>query len=378
MATGIGRGHPIDPRYYWMFQIAGWSGFTVVFYLSLTLWYNPGQWPHAIHTVTQSVLGFVISHPLGAIVARSWRGPVWRRSLVNAVGIVVAALIWTVARLATFEWLTGEHVNAEDYGGWLFASLIVYACWVVCYHAFVVYFRWLEERELTQSAEREARQANEKAKEETIKRLRAESLYQNSRLKLLKNQINPHFLFNALNSVSFLAQKNRNEDVIRAISLIANFMRVSLDHDEDLDHDLEHEIDIIKMYLAIEKIRFEDRLDVNFHTTAPSLAVRLPYLLLQPLVENAIKYAVSESLCQTRIELEAWIEDEHLEIRVRDTGPGDPSLMEQGNLRSGIGLRNVRQRLQATYGDQFSFRIEPNTPQGLCVAISIPERYPEA
>ncbi len=368
MASNHSVRHHFHSHNYWLFQIAGWSGLTIIFYLSLTLWYNPGQWPHAIHTIVQSALGLVISHPLRSVASRNWYAPIWRRALFNALGIVIASLIWTVGRLATFEWLTGEHVAPQDYGGWAFASLIVYASWVVCYHAFKYYHQWLEQRDL-------ALEAKARVQAETMRRLEAENLYRETQMRMLKYQLNPHFLFNALNSVALLVRKDQRNDAIEAISRIADFMRISLERDDELEHNLSEEVDTLRLYIDIEKIRFCERLDVKFNISHTAGRARVPYLLLQPLFENAVKYGVGKSLSTTTVQLDAWIEHNRLELRVRDTGPGDVSLEQSGQSNLGIGLRNVEQRLRSAFADDFRFELVSNAPRGFCVEISIPAQF---
>ncbi|WOI52663.1 sensor histidine kinase [Parvularcula sp. LCG005] len=362
-------------RQYWLFQIAGWSTMTLLSYVSLTLWYNPGQWMHALHTVLQCVFGLFVSHPLRYLAQRAWNLPLKKRILTNGIGIIFASLLWTSLRLLSFEWLTGQKVPPADYGGWLFASVIVYGSWIFCYHALKYSRQLVIQRELATSAQNAVLEAKNRAQEESMKRLTAESLYREARLRMLKYQINPHFLFNALNSVSAMVRKGEGDSATTMLSRIAEFLRITLEHDDELEHVLDEEIEVLDLYLSIEKARFEDRLQTDFRLSDAARQCYVPSFLLQPLFENAMKYAVGRSLKPTLISLEAWVEDGQMEIRVADTGPdvnGAAGTVEHPSM--GIGLRNVEQRLRSSYGDNYRFDLAPNTPQGLMVSISVAAR----
>lgn len=364
---------PSPAGQYWTLQIGGWLALTMLSYLSLTLWYHPGQWIYAFHTLLQSALGLLVSHPLRYVARRTWEAPIGRRIAANAAAIVLASLLWTALRLASFTWLTGEAVSPTDYGGWLFASVIVFGSWDFCYHALKYYRQWMEGRERIIAAERATLQARARAHEENAKRLYTESLYQEARLRMLKYQLNPHFLFNALNSVSSLVRRGEAAKASAMLGRIGDFLRVSLEQDDELDHTLAQEIEVLELYLSIEKERFGSRLRTSFEVTPEARKVSIPGLLLQPLFENAMKYAVGRSLDPTTISLKAWVEDDMLELRVADTGPGVASdTSGPGKTSTGIGLKNVEQRLRSSYSDAFRLQIMDNEPHGFLVEISVP------
>ncbi|GGD07583.1 sensor histidine kinase [Aquisalinus flavus] len=364
---------------YWLFQIAGWSAMTMLSYFSLTLWYNPGQWTPAFHTILQSILGLLVSHPLRWIASAAWEKPLVSRILINVGAILGASLAWTFLRLITFQWLTAEIVNPKDYGGWLFASVIVFGSWIFCYHALKYYRQLMEQRELAIAAQRDVLEAKSLAQEESVKRLTAESLYREARLRMLKYQINPHFLFNALNSVTLLVRKGEADNAAQMLSRIADFLRVSLEHNDELEHTLAEEIDVLDLYLSIEKLRFGDRLQTEFSLTSEAERFIVPSFLLQPLFENAMKYAVGRSLKPTRITLEGRVENGWLELCIADTGPGIDFAKTGDDERStGIGLRNVEQRLRSSYRDNFRFDLAPNHPHGLKINLAIKDDNPRA
>ncbi len=356
---------------YWLFQILGWSALTMLTYLSLTLWYNPGQWTPAAHTVLQSILGLIVSHPIRWVALSQWSAPLRRRLAVIAIAVIAAAIIWTALRLTTFTWLTGEKVNAADWGGWFNASVIVYGSWSFCYHALKYYRQWLEEHERLVAAEKAAFEASAKAQEERLKRMETEALFRDSQLRMLKYQLNPHFLFNALNSVTSMVQKNQGSRAMEMLGRIGDFLRMSLEHDETLEHTLRDEIAVIKLYLSIEKARFGDRLLTDFDASEEALDIPVPSFILQPLFENSLKYAVGRSLGPTTITLKAWVSEEWLELELCDTG-ADSETSRQSDPQSstGIGLQNVESRLRSSFGDNYRFSINFKNNKGTCVTLA--------
>lgn len=359
-------------REYWLFQFAAWAGFTVLNYLSLTIWYNPGEWAPALHTALQSVLGLLVSHPLRIVARYVWNAGLPTRFFANATAILLASILWTVLRLASFEWLTGEHVDPGDWGGWFNASVMVYGAWAFCLHALKYYRDWSEERALVAQAQRAALEAQAREQSERARRIETEALANEAKLRMLRYQLSPHFLFNALNAVSARVLQGDAESAASMLAKIGDFLRVTLEHDEELWHSLDAEIEILNLYLEIEKARFGERLQTEFEISREALQVEVPSLLLQPLFENAVKYAVGKSLTPTRVQLNAWLENGWLEVRVSDTGPGIQLKDGENGASTGIGLRNVEHRLQSAHAGAYRFELYANRPQGTTVAMAFP------
>lgn len=360
-------------RTYWGLQVAGWAGFALFTFLSLTLWNNPGQLEATTHTALQSLLGLIVSHGLHQVVRRAWALSLPMQTALNTGAVVIAALIWTMLRIVTFSWLTGETVFVSDYGGWAFASGIVFASWVFCYYAARYYRQALVTREKVAEAERMALRAEARAHEESVKRLTAESLYQETRLRMLHYQINPHFLFNALNSVSHLVRAGEKEKATTMISRIASFMRETLETGAEMEHNLRDEVALLNLYLDIEKVRFAERLVTEFEIAEDALDASVPSFILQPLFENAMKYAVGRTLAPVTLRLDAEIRGGSLCMTVSDTGPTTDLPDRSASATStGIGLRNVEQRLKSVFHDDVSMDLRINQPQGLRVDIVVP------
>ena len=358
---------------YWSFQLAGWSAMALLSYLSLTIWYNPGELAPTVHTILQSVLGIVVSHPLRWIATRSWQQQLLARVIINGTAVVVASMTWTALRIQSFTLLTGEAIPAEDLGGWVFASVIVFGAWSFCYHAMKYYRQSSEQRQLATEAQNAMLIARANAHHENFKRVEAEKLFREAQLRMLKYQLNPHFFLNALNSVSALVSRDDKAAAMDMLARIGDFLRVSLAHPEELQHTLEEELDALRVYLNIEKVRFGDRLQTKFEVEPAAKGAMVPSLLLQPLFENAIKHALSGRIAPTLISFEAKLDASDLLLSVSDDGRG-MDLGRLGEAQTGIGLKNVRQRLESTYGTAFELTLSETVPHGLTIAIKLPRQ----
>lgn len=191
-------------------------------------------------------------------------------------------------------------------------------------------------------------------------------------LRSLRYQVNPHFLFNTLNSLSALVMTGKADSAERMIQTISRFYRHSLATDPTADVSLRDEFDLQKLYLDIEAVRFPTRLVCVFDLPEELEECRVPGMILQPLVENSVKYAVSAVSRPVKITLAAREEFDRLVITVGDDGPGVPQGTTHG---FGIGLANVRDRLEARFGPDIGFSSTP-VPGGYCTEIRIPLSRP--
>ncbi|WP_285712368.1 sensor histidine kinase [Erythrobacter oryzae] len=191
-------------------------------------------------------------------------------------------------------------------------------------------------------------------------------------LRSLRYQVNPHFLFNTLNSLSALVMTGKADSAERMIQTISRFYRHSLATEPTADVSLRDEFDLQKLYLDIETVRFPTRLVTKFDLPLDLEECRVPGMILQPLVENSVKYAVSPVSRPVTITLAAREEFDRLVITVGDDGPGVPQGTTHG---FGIGLANVRDRLEARFGPDIGFSSAP-VPGGYCTEIRIPLSRP--
>jgi sensor histidine kinase YesM len=195
-----------------------------------------------------------------------------------------------------------------------------------------------------------------------------------SQLNALKMQIHPHFLFNTLNSISALM----HEDVKAADKMVArlgDFLRMTLESSGDREVSLKQEIDFVRHYLEIESVRFQDRLVVKMNIDPETLAARVPNLIIQPIVENAIKHGISQQTNMGSLSISSKRRGDKLQIQVEDSGPGLKPSTSNGNGKGktgGIGLANTRARLAHLYEENYRFEIKNAVPHGVIVTLEIP------
>jgi hypothetical protein len=203
----------------------------------------------------------------------------------------------------------------------------------------------------------------------------AESAAQAAQVRALRYQVNPHFLFNTLNSLSSLVMTGRPERAEAMLLALSTFFRTSLSFDPMADVTLAEEIDLQRLYLDIEKARFPDRLSIEIDVPAELEQARLPALILQPIVENAIKYGVSKSRKAVIIRIDARHLDNHrmvVEVSNRLKHGGKDVLPAATHEGTGLGLANVCQRLEARFGSRASCRFGPMAKGGFKVSLTVP------
>ena len=193
---------------------------------------------------------------------------------------------------------------------------------------------------------------------------------QEAQLRALRYQINPHFLFNTLNSLSSLILSQKTDVAERMLMNLSTFFRATLSADPTADVPLEEEIKLQRLYLDIEQIRFPDRLSVEIDVPETLLDARVPVLILQPIVENAVKYGVAKSRKPVSVRISAYEEAGRLHIKVKDDG--EVASEDQDGGGTGVGLRNVCDRLVARYGPRAGCLHGPDPEGGYTVHIFMP------
>lgn len=190
-----------------------------------------------------------------------------------------------------------------------------------------------------------------------------------ARLSALRTQLNPHFLFNTLNAVSALVERDPR-GVRRMIARLSELLRTSLDEADESEVPLQRELTFIDRYLEVMQIRFQGRLHVRMHADPEVTAALVPNLILQPLVENAVKHGVSKTVGAGRVEIRAQRAGERVVLCVHDNGPGLASGKAPGT--EGVGLRNTRLRLAQLYGTDQSLTLRTAEGGGLIAEVSLP------
>jgi len=192
-----------------------------------------------------------------------------------------------------------------------------------------------------------------------------------SQLEALKMQVHPHFLFNTLHSISALLSKD-TEAARKMISRLGDFLRLTLENSGTMEVTLQQEIEFLHGYLEIERIRFQDRLTTDIRVDPEVLDVRVPNLILQPIVENAMRHAIGNST-SGRVEIVAVPRNGVVRIEVKDNGPGiDVDRILDVRHGKGVGLANTHARLVGLYGDEARFELSNHPAGGLVVVLEIP------
>jgi len=205
-----------------------------------------------------------------------------------------------------------------------------------------------------------------------------------ARLRALRAQLRPHFMFNALNSVAMLVRSGRGTEAVDTIARVSDLLRDGLVDDDRAEVTLEEEVALARRYLAVEEVRFADRLEVHVDLTEQAKAARVPRLILQPLVENAVRHGIGARAAAGRIGIRARVSGRELIVEVSDDGhgpavltPRPPLLSGEGGAQvsNGVGLRNTRERLKAAYGSAARFTLEHAPDGGAIATLVIPLRF---
>lgn len=267
----------------------------------------------------------------------------------------------TGAAVTIFAWITlgslilnGLFIQDESYQSFLKVTLFLRIITGIMFYALLVtsYYLLINFRELKEKNQREARLTG---------------LLKEAELNMLRSQIRPHFLFNSLNSISSLTISDP-EKAREMVIKLSEFMRYTLNLPDSMISTLEKELHHVELYLDMEKVRFGDRLDFEKRVSPESLGWEVPVMILQPLIENSVKYGVYESSEKTAIQLESGISGGMLEIRVGNTF--DPGAgMKKG---TGTGLKNIGSRLLNLYGTSSLMRIN-RSENYFEVILRIPE-----
>lgn len=204
--------------------------------------------------------------------------------------------------------------------------------------------------------------------------LEMDNAARDAQLAALRHQLNPHFLFNTLNSISALVSEGEAENAEKTILLLSDFLRFSLDSDPVELIPLKDELANVSKYLEIEKVRYEDRLRVDVKVDEAARAWPVPPFMVQPILENVIKHAVSRVEHQVSVMIVCTVIADDLAVIVEDDGPGPAAPTNQSMETGGTGLRNLKKRLNLIYGSRANISAGARLQQGMRVQISIAKR----
>jgi hypothetical protein len=355
-------------RLFWVFHLGGWFAWGLIGKYGLTRAMLEDTAPHYfLYVMIITVIAMVLSVGLRYLYRFLWSRPLWIQGIGFLLGSLAAGYLWMRARSYIYVQL---FEGTKDMGAWLekmgsaaeiyekvsymetfISAWTIMVAWSILYF-FIKYYRIFQE--VQKSALKSAAMAHE------------------AQLKMLRYQLNPHFLFNTLNAISTLILEQQTEPANHMVTRLSSFLRYSLDNDPMQKITLEQELAALKLYLDIEKVRFEERLNLELDIGEQASQALIPSLLLQPLVENAIKYGIARSEEGGRLRIAARVFAGDLLLELSDDGPGVElvdGLIPQAN---GVGLRNTQERLRELYGSLHSFRLSKTSPHGLTVNIRIP------
>ena len=344
---------------FWSLQLAGWAGWGATHYIGGLYWSEKEK--YALYNLIISILGVVLTLGLRWIYKASWDYPPLRRTLILLGSSWLAAAAWVACRSNLFGMMfEKEDKHVDGVLSLLYSHIegvssawAVMLCWSGLYFG-IKYYQLLQ-------VERE-------------RGLKTQSMAHEAQLKMLRYQLNPHFLFNTLNAISTLILDEDKQLANTMVTRLSRFLRYSLDNNPMQKINLTQELEAMQLYLDIEKVRFDDRLKLEFTIEQAAEKALIPSLLLQPLVENSVKYAIAQTVHGGTISIAARVFAGELLLEVIDDGPGT-ELTSNGN---GVGLVNTRERLRELYGDNQSFRLSRTDPHGLTISIRIPMEIQDA
>jgi two-component system, LytTR family, sensor kinase len=333
---------------FWMLQLGGWLAYFFLRLLPARSFEQSADLltPAVIATATGFCLTLILASIFRRAIARGG-GSQWVLSITS---LLAAALIfswievWSHRALIDASW----QPRIWEYLALTFIDFYVLTAWSGAYFGISYYLMAQQQRRRMLELTAEAHGAQ---------------------LKMLRYQLNPHFLFNTLNSISTLVLVKDGERANAMLERLSRFLRATLAEDPGQTVTIAQDMATLQLYLDIERMRFEDRLKVEVSVDPDAAHTRIPALLLQPLIENAIKYAVAPSEEGATISIRAERIADRVRLSVADTGPGMPLV---GSGSSGVGIANTRERLSQLFGDDQRMFISSNAPHGVLITLDLP------
>ena len=344
--------------YYWYCQMGGWGMFILIYiFFYFTQRTSPEDYPYYFHvTFFEAGAGLLITHFMRYVIRETKllslaidKQIIWLIILTLSFALVYNTLV--VAIEQSRGWEPSYYVDASFAQKWfriLMGSLLIFTVWGLLYYTY----------HYVSSTQRQR-----------INQIRLETLVKELELKTIKAHINPHFIFNALNSIRALVDENPMR-ARTAITELSQLLRSSMNADTEELVPFDKELTIVKNYLALEKIRFEDRLNVSFEVDPDTLYQKVPPMMLQTLVENAIKHGISKEMNGGHITIVSDFRGDDHELIIRNTG----KLGEVSETEEGFGLSSTRNRLQLLFGNKASFEIKSSDNNEVEAIVKMPVR----
>ena len=353
-------------KLFWYCQFGFWVFICLVSFGTLNVWFEQYQLSYFLHIIMQSAVGLILSTVLQKYFIVIWNKTNKFRLWVGLALIFAIALCWTIARMALFIVLTNEDNIWWNFGGWYFSGIFIYLCWSAMFHGLMYY-------QLLQREHQILLDSQYLIEKEYIKRIEAQAMAKEAQLKMLRYQLSPHFLSNALNSVNALIEMNQGKIAQQTVVKISKFLRYLLDHDVEARVTVKQEITALLFYLDIEKVRFGERLTIDLNIDKNTENGLIPNLLLQPIVENSIKHALSKSEEGGTLHVFIRLLNGLLNIELSDSGKGIKNEFDTNKERENrsIGMNNINSRLEAIYPNQYKLSYA-SSDGGFKTHITIP------
>lgn len=345
-------------KLFWILQIAGWAGYNIIF-MAITTMYK--EWN------LEDVLLFSLTYFLGFLITYVLRYPyqyfyvkierLYWIPLIIVIGSVIATICWSLIDMyvSHFFWENGEKILAERLKFKFFVRYsilftVLLTAWSSLYFGIKYAIDWQSEKQHSRDAEMMAQKAQ---------------------MEMLRYQLNPHFLFNSLNSIRALVDENQKH-AKEMITELSEFLRYSLLHKDVAMVTLAEELEAVKHYFSIEKKRFEENLEIEYQIADNTLRSQIMSFLLHPLIENAVKYGMKTSEMPLKITLTSQRTGYGLLIEICNSGKWvEVHDSKQG---TGTGLANVKKRLENAYPNGYRIEVIKNT-SNCCVRIEIKESF---
>jgi two-component sensor histidine kinase len=352
----------------WLAYLGGWTLFALFFISEdagrLLYQGRPIQWHGYLVVWLTTAYAWACLAPIVWWLAG--RFPIERRNWWRCAGLhVVSSFLFALTEEVLFAWITplfGLPWFPRNFAATFRAvvpvdfhlNVIIYWLIVGVQHSMSYYRKFLERERLAAQFELRATQL--------------ESQLAQARLSALKMQLHPHFLFNTLHAIVVLVRQHKVVEADEMLTNLSELLRQTIDGWDTQEVPLRREVELANLYLDIQRIRFQDRLTVEMNLSPATMNALVPSLLLQPLVENAVRHGVSKSSAPVTIQLKSCLRDLILELQVCDNGPG-VSGQVSGN---GVGLSNTRARLEQLYGDRQSLSLGGLPGGGTIATVSLP------
>jgi len=344
-------------RLYWTLQFIGWTLYATV--NILVAWLDPLNQEGSetllqqqqLEVIIHTIILFLFSHFVLRRTSnkKEWIKKEFGKIMPSVIGIIlVMSLLSTIIVHFIYSLFPNSNIELKTIILDTLAYLLIFVFWATIYFL----YHYLD--------------SNNKS-------LKFEAAVNEMQLNQLKSQLNPHFIFNALNSMRALVDENPSKAKI-AITQLSNILRKSLIMDKLRVVDFNEELSTVKDYLALESIRFEERLRVSYDIDKNSENFQIPPMMMQTIVENAIKHGVSNLIEGGEVELIAYVKEFFLTIQIRNSGQLVNGVVKKPK-QGGYGLANTKQRLKLIYGGEASFRIYNENDKFVTSEVRIPQRF---